>query len=93
MNYIKIELVDSLPVVELKYEDISSFQSLMFCLISESGFNLVYKTIENQLKKENKKEEMEILSMLVNLVDKEMQDLIASEVVKNKSVISPSSFK
>lgn len=93
MNYIKIELVDSLPIVELKYEDISSFQSLMFCLISESGFNLVYKTIENQLKKENKKDEMEILSMLVGLVNKEVQDLISSEVVKNTSVINPSSFK
>ena len=93
MNYIKIELVDSLPIVELKYEDVQSFQSLMFCLISESGFNLVYKTIENQLKKENKKDEMEILSMLVSLVNKEVQDTITSEVAKNKSVINPSSFK
>lgn len=90
-NYIKIELQNSLPVVSMEYDSIESFQSLMFCIISESGFNLIYKTIEKDLIQNNMIDEIEILSALMSLVNKDIQDL--SHNTRGMTLINPSSFK
>jgi hypothetical protein len=92
-NYIKIELSDSLPVVSMEYDSIESFQSLMFCLVSESGFNLMYKTIEKDLMIKNRTDEIEIMSALVSLVNKDIQDLAVDKRSESLNVIDPSSFK
>ena len=93
MKYIKIEIVDSLPVIKMEYEDVIAFQNLMFCLVSDSGFGLVYKSIEKQLLENNKKDELEVLSALISLVNKESQYLFSKDKPQNKNVINPSSFK
>lgn len=89
-NYIKIELIDSKPSVSMEYDSIDSFQRLMFCLISESGFGLVYKTIEKELITDNKMEEIEALGKLISLIKDDYTDLSDN---KNKSLFNPSSFK
>jgi hypothetical protein len=92
-NYIKIELSDSLPVVSMEYDSIESFQNLMFCLVSESGFNLIYKTIEKDLMIKNRTDEIEIMAALVSLVNKDVQDLAVDKRSESLNVIDPSSFK
>jgi hypothetical protein len=62
----------------------------MFCLISESGFGLVYKTIEKELINDNKMEEIESLGKLISLIREDYTDLSDS---KNKNLFNPSSFK
>lgn len=92
-NYIKIELSNSLPVVSIEYDSIESFQNLMFCLISESGFNLMYKTIEKDLIRQNRKEEIEIMAALANIVNADIKDLAVQNRSESNNVIDPSSFK
>lgn len=92
-NYLKIELTDTLPVIEMNYDSIESFQSLMFCLISESGFNLVYKTIEKDLIANNKNDELEVLKLLIDLIAENQEIPKKKQHADNFNLISPSSFK
>lgn len=91
MNYIKIELNNSLPMVSMEYDSMESFQKLMFCIISESGFNLIYKTIETELIQDQKTDEIEVLRALIQLINKDVPDLSINST--GKSITSPSSFK
>jgi len=86
-NYLKIELTETLPIIEMNYDSIESFQSLMFCLISDSGFNLVYKTIEKDLIDNRKIDELEILKLLIDLATENKNN------TNNFNLINPSSFK
>jgi hypothetical protein len=65
----------------------------MFCLISESGFNLMYKTIEKDLIRQNRKEEIEIMAALANIVNADIKDLAVQNRSDSNNVIDPSSFK
>lgn len=89
-NYIKIELIDSKPSVSMEYDSIDSFQRLMFCLISESGSGIIYKTIEKELINDNKMEEIESLGKLISLITEDYTDLSGS---KKSNLLNPSSFK
>lgn len=89
-NYIKIKLTDSYPVVSIEYEDLTHFQELMFCLISDRNSSLIYKTIELELIEKNKKEEIEIMSKLLNILSVNPLD---ETDVKKQNFINPSSFK
>jgi len=89
-NYIKIKLTDSYPVVSIEYEDLTRFQELMFCLISDRGSNLIYKTIESELIENNKKEEIEIIGKLLSILSVNTLDDLDK---KKQSFTNPSSFK
>lgn len=65
-NYIKIELENSVnsktfPLITMEYENIESFQNLIFFLLSDSGSMLFIKTIEQELIEKNRLNELEIL--------------------------------
>lgn len=89
-NYIKIEIIDSRPAVSMEYDSIDSFQKLMFCLISESGFGSVYQTIEQELINDKKMEEIEVLGKLISLLNDSNNEL---SYTNKKNLLNPSSFK
>lgn len=92
-NYIKIEMINSKPNISIEYDSLESFQHLMFCLLSPHGFELVYKTIEKQLVENNKKEEIESLSILFELLNKDNEENLLQLNSKKVNLINPSSFK
>lgn len=91
-NYIKIELLSkSTPMITMEYEDLESFQNLVFFLISDSGSDLFVKTIEQQLIKANKTKELEILRAFSEFIfTAKNKNLTLKQ--NDVPVIKPSSF-
>jgi len=92
-NYIKIEFDQSKPFVSMEYDDMDSFQNLIFFLISPSGTELFLKTIEKDFVEKNKEEELEIIKALMFIVNQDKDDLILDSLSSNYPLIKPSSFK
>ena len=92
-NYIKIEFDQSKPFVSMEYDDMDSFQNLIFFLISPSGTELFLKTVEKDLLDNNKEEELEIIKALMFIVNKDKDDLILDSLSSNYPLVKPGSFK
>lgn len=92
-NFLKIEMINSKPIISLEYDSLESFQHLMFCLLSPQGFELVYKTLQKQLIENDKKEEVESLSIILELLNKENEEKLVYLDSKKVNLINPSSFK
>ena len=88
MNYIKIELVDSAPMIKMEYDSIQSFRDLVFFMLAPSSADLFAASIEKDLMERERIDEIEIL--------KHMQNLIKSSPILNNSrdgnFLKPSSF-
>ena len=91
MNYIKIELQDGLPYVSMEYDSLEAFRDLIFTAISPNGAELFVVTIENDLIRKNKSEELNILRMIKNTIDS--QEINFKKDSTDNFVINPGSFK
>lgn len=90
-NYIKIEIVDSTPVIMMEYDGLESFKDLIFFIMSPSGLELFYNTIERDLILNNKKDELKVLTSLVKLISE--KDNFINNSIDEDEFISPSFFK
>ena len=88
-SYLKIEIIDSKPVVTFEYKDLEEFKDVMFFIMSESGLNLLYNTIEQDLIMKNKDQELEILNMIINTLNTNYAESDSSD---DEDFISPYSF-
>jgi hypothetical protein len=68
-SFIKIEIIDSKPVVSFEYSNIEDFKDLMFFIMSESGLNLLYNSIEQNLISNDKNEEIDMLNMIISVLN------------------------
>jgi hypothetical protein len=68
-SFIKIEIIDSKPVVSFEYSSIEDFKDLMFFIMSESGLNLLYNSIEQNLISNDKNEEIDMLNMIISVLN------------------------
>lgn len=87
MNYIKIEIKDSLPHVSMEYDSLESFRDLIFIMLSPKGEELFLTTIEKDLIEKNKSDELEIMKLIQGMIK---ESLFKPE---NNYIIDPSSFK
>jgi hypothetical protein len=87
MNYIKIEIKDSLPYVSMEYDSLESFRDLIFTMLSPKGEELFLTTIEKDLIEKNKSDELEIMKLIQGIIK---ESLFKPE---NNYIIDPSSFK
>lgn len=87
MNYIKIEIKDSLPYVSMEYDSLESFRDLIFTMLSPKGEELFLTTIEKDLIEKNKSDELEIMKLIQGIIK---ESLFKPE---NSYIIDPSSFK
>lgn len=90
-NYIKIEIVDSTPVIMMEYDGLESFKDLIFFIMSPAGLELFYNTIEKDLILNNKKDELKVLTSLVKLISEKGNFI--NNVTDEDEFISPSFFK
>jgi hypothetical protein len=90
-NYIKIEIMDSTPVITMEYDGLESFKDLIFFILSPAGLELFYNTIEKDLILNNKKDELKVLTSIVKLIS-EKNNLI-NNTIDEDEFISPSFFK
>ena len=88
-SFLKIEIIDSKPVVTLEYKDLEEFKDIMFFVMSESGLNLLYNNIEQDLIVNNKDQELDILNMIIHTLNTDYADSNPSD---NDDFISPFSF-
>lgn len=88
-SYIKIQIVDSIPLITMEYEDIAIFKDLLFFLASPAGSELAIKTIEKNLLDNNKKEELETLNSICDYIKQDNSYISKSDV----EYIRPSCFK
>lgn len=91
-NYIKIELSNSIPYISMEYDNLDSFKSLVFFMISEIGSSLFIKTIQSELVQENKSDELLILKEFAKIIaENKDEKLIINR--NDTPVINPSAFK
>lgn len=88
-SFLKIEIIDSKPVVTLEYKDLEEFKDIMFFVMSESGLNLLYNNIEQDLIINNKDQELDILNMIIHTLN---TDYVDSNPSDDDDFISPCSF-
>lgn len=88
-SYIKIQIVDSIPIITMEYEDIAIFKDLIFFLASPAGSDLALKTIEKNLLDNNKHEELEMIKGIYDYIKKDNSNIFKNDV----EYIKPSCFK
>jgi len=88
-SFLKIEIIESKPVVTFEYKDLEEFKDVMFFILSDSGLNLLYHTIEQDLILNNKEKELDILNMIINTLNTNYADSDSSD---DEDFISPYSF-
>lgn len=88
-SFLKIEIIDSKPVVTLEYKDLEEFKDIMFFVMSESGLNLLYNNIERDLITNNKDQELDIINMIIHTLNTDYADSNPSD---DDDFISPCSF-
>ena len=88
-SFLKIEIIDAKLVVILEYKDLEEFKDIMFFVMSESGLNLLYNNIEQDLIVNNKDQELDILNMIIHTLNTDYADSNPSD---NDDFISPFSF-
>lgn len=91
-NYVKIEIINSVPMVSMEYDDIESFKNLIFCMLSEKGTDLFTATVKASLLENNAVEELHILKEFATIIANQNNDdlLIMKD---NTPLMRPSSFK
>ena len=92
-NYIKIEFNGSKPFISIQYDSIESFQNLIFFIMSPTGTDLFLKTIEKDLVRNNKTEELETIKAFMHIISQNQDDALLNALDSNKPLIKPSSFK
>jgi hypothetical protein len=91
MNYIKIELDNGIPYFSMEYDSLASFRDLVYTIISSDGPELFCATLENDLTKKNKKDELDIFNLMRMMLKEGKEKFINSE--EKEYVINPASFK
>jgi len=91
-NYVKIEIINSIPMVSMEYDDIENFKNLVFCLLSEKGSELFMATIRASLIENNASEELYILKEFASIIANQNNDdlLITKDTAP---LMKPSAFK
>lgn len=92
-NYIKIEFDGSKPFISIQYDSIESFQNLIFFIMSPTGTDLFLKTIEKDLVRNNKTEELETIKAFMHIISQNQDDALLNALDSSKPLIKPSSFK
>lgn len=87
-NHVRIEIIDSIPIISMEYGNLDSFQDLVFLLFSQAGSNLLNSTLEQELLLNNKLEELKILKIIAQFIN---EDDIYDE--DSDQFLNPSSFK
>jgi hypothetical protein len=88
-SFLKIEIIDSKPVVTFEYKDLEEFKDIMFFILSDSGLNLLYNSIEQDLILNNKDKELDILTMIIDTLNVDNAD---SDPSDEDDFITPFSF-